>query len=107
MRGIIDTVRDIQVIARGESRSARHDRVFLVRIIARQRGVILRVDRSLCLEAIQRWTAAIEAGQDDFARTLGPLDRVTADDCGPINGPESKDGVGGILPEPPDLEMVG
>ena len=109
LRRVARTGGDIQIIPQGVSLIAEHQRVLLVRIIAGQQQIVLRVDRPVRLQAFQG-AAAVVARQHDLGRSRRPRQRVTPDDRRPVDGLEAVDlvlhRVGLIFPEPPDVERV-
>lgn len=83
--------------------------MFLVRVVAGQRGIVLRVDAAGGFEGAERAIACTAeiAGQDDFVRVAGgPLNRVAAEDCRPVDGGKTRIAVCRVAPEPPDFEVI-
>ena len=110
--GVVRPLRDIQVVPGGEGRSAAHDGMLFVRVVARQCQIVLPVDRPKGLQRIQCSTPQL-AREHDFAWGRRPLNGVTPDHRGPVNRGKTQPVAARIrpcrarvCPEPPDLQQV-
>ena len=102
--------RHVQVIPQRIRLAADHDGVFLIRVVAREGGVILSINGAFGLEARQAPTAGVVRQDDPARRIIGIGQRIVGDHRRPVNRLKAvdriADRVGRIDPHPPDFQDV-
>ena len=95
----------VQIIPERIRLPAQHDRVFLVRVVARQGRIVLVIDAARRTVVIQR-TAPGVVGQHDQRRIRRPLNGIVRNDGRPIDRLKTQVGIRRVLPEPQDFQSV-